>query len=98
MEKSAWYEKAKCSKRTDLFYTKTGERPEARAKREAEAKKLCDECPVIKHCLRFAIENQLHGFVGGTSEEQRAAMGVDIAHPSNLAVERAAKRFQAGKR
>ena len=36
------------------------------------AKEVCDQCPVKRDCLEFALEtNQDSGIWGGTSEEER---------------------------
>lgn len=36
------------------------------------AKAVCDSCPVVDACLRYALEtNQESGVWGGTSEEER---------------------------
>ncbi|WP_438490818.1 WhiB family transcriptional regulator [Streptomyces sp. S186] len=40
-----------------------------------EAKAVCRRCPVIEHCLQWALEaHQEHGVWGGTSEDERRAL------------------------
>ena len=38
---------------------------------EAEAKAICATCPVLHHCLIWAIENDERGIWGGTSDRDR---------------------------
>ena len=38
----------------------------------AEAKAICNKCPIIQPCLQYALENdEIHGIWGGTSERKR---------------------------
>jgi WhiB family redox-sensing transcriptional regulator len=39
-----------------------------------EAKAVCARCPVRPDCLAFALEQDLDGVWGGTTEEERRAM------------------------
>lgn len=40
-----------------------------------EAKTVCRRCPVMEHCLQWALESgQEHGVWGGTGEEERRRM------------------------
>ncbi|MEV5432748.1 WhiB family transcriptional regulator [Streptomyces sp. NPDC052701] len=40
-----------------------------------EAKAVCRRCPVIEHCLQWALESgQEHGVWGGTDEDDRRRM------------------------
>ena len=40
-----------------------------------QAKSACQDCPVLKDCLSFAITtNQEYGVWGGTSEEERRVL------------------------
>jgi len=55
------------------------ERPERRARREAEARALCESCPVREPCRGWARANHEYGFWGGESEEERAAAGYRAA-------------------
>jgi WhiB family redox-sensing transcriptional regulator len=69
-----WQSKAICNGLTNLFYGPIAERPQARDRRERQAKQICDECPVVKQCLEFALENDEYGFWGGKSEEERRTL------------------------
>lgn len=64
-----WYEDAKCrGMDTSLFFLQRGETtPEAK-----RVKDVCKECPVIRQCLDFAIENKIqHGIFGGLAPKDR---------------------------
>jgi WhiB family redox-sensing transcriptional regulator len=76
-----WQSIASCSGQTDLFFAAPGERPEARARREAKARQLCHACPVIAPCQAWARENREYGFWGGESEEERAMAGYRVDMP-----------------
>lgn len=40
-----------------------------------EAKQVCAECPVMRECGLFALENGLvHGIYGGATEQERDAL------------------------
>lgn len=68
-----WTEHAACQdKPTDIFFGSDGERPEARAKREAKAKQVCAECPVRTICLEYALKRpEKPGVWGGFGEDER---------------------------
>jgi len=66
---------AKCRGRTELFFGRAGERPEARQRREATARLYCERCPVLEACRTWARLNGESGFWGGESEEERAKDG-----------------------
>ncbi|MEW6471596.1 MAG: WhiB family transcriptional regulator [Actinomycetota bacterium] len=89
----SWQSIASCNGQTDLFFAAPGERPEARARREAKARQLCMVCPVIDPCQAWARENREYGFWGGESEEERAMAGYRVDMP----VGRVA-RYPRGKR
>ena len=76
-----WQSIASCNGQTDLFFAAPGERPEARARREAKARQLCMVCPVLAPCQDWARENREYGFWGGESEEERAAAGFRVEMP-----------------
>jgi WhiB family redox-sensing transcriptional regulator len=40
----------------------------------ARATAVCQDCPVIKPCLHFALKHHERGVWGGTSERQRRRM------------------------
>ncbi len=76
-----WQSTAACAGQTDLFFAPPGERPEARARREAKARQLCLACPVLNACQAYARQNREYGFWGAESEEQRARAGYRVDMP-----------------
>ena len=52
-----WRDQANCKGDTRLFFPPKAERPQARARREAKAQRLCDSCPVGEPCREFARDN-----------------------------------------
>lgn len=74
-----WTERALCRGRTELFFPPFHERPERRARREVQARAVCDACPVLEPCRTWARENREYGFWGGESEEERADAGYRAA-------------------
>src|SRR5215467_5639332 len=77
----SWTDDAACAGRTELFFAPAGERPEARAVREAKARAVCAECEVLVECRDWAREHREYGFWGGESEEERAAAGYRVDMP-----------------
>jgi WhiB family redox-sensing transcriptional regulator len=55
-----------------------------RTRREARAKQLCAQCPVIAPCKEFARENHEYGFWAGESEEDRHLAGFTVAAPIGI--------------
>lgn len=86
---TSWMARAACRGRTELFFGIAGERPERRARREARARLVCAECPVLLACREAARENRESGFWGGESEEDRAAAGFPPRSISRRAVQSA---------
>ncbi len=76
-----WRDHANCKGRLPLFFAPKAERPEARARREAKAKRLCDACSVIAECRTFARENREYGYWAGESEEDRHLLGYRVSAP-----------------
>lgn len=76
-----WQEYAACKGRTQLFFPPRAERPQARARREAQARLLCTTCPVQTPCREFARQNHEYGYWGGESEEDRHLAGFTVAAP-----------------
>lgn len=76
-----WTEDGACHGQTNLFFAPPGERPEARAVREAQARAVCHACPALEPCRDWARENREYGFWGGESEEERAAAGFRVDMP-----------------
>jgi WhiB family redox-sensing transcriptional regulator len=69
-----WQRFAACKgPHADLFYPpNTTERREEKANREADAKMICNDCPVKDECLDYAIAiNETHGIWGGLNELER---------------------------
>jgi WhiB family redox-sensing transcriptional regulator len=64
-----------------LFFPPRAERPQARARREAQARLLCSTCPVQVQCKQFARSSHEYGFWGGESEEERHLAGYTVAAP-----------------
>src|SRR5476649_2540917 len=76
-----WTVDAACGGQTDLFFAPAGERPEARVVREAAARSVCADCPVLLECRDWAREHREYGYWGGESEEERAAAGYRVDMP-----------------
>ncbi len=58
-----------------VFFHPEGERGPARAAREAAAKAICAQCPVINECASHALEvREPYGVWGGLSEDDREAV------------------------
>lgn len=72
---ATWRSAVPCAGRTDLFFAPPGERPEARVRREAAARRLCRDCPAAEPCRAEARRNREFGVWGGESEEERARAG-----------------------
>ncbi len=76
-----WTAEASCQGQTRLFFAPAGERPEARAVREAQARSVCSQCPALVECRDWARDHREYGFWGGESEEDRAAAGFRVDMP-----------------
>jgi WhiB family redox-sensing transcriptional regulator len=79
-----WREHAACKGRTRLFFAPKAERPQARARREAQANRLCASCPVRTPCRNYARSKHEYGFWGGESEEDRHLAGYTVAAPIGI--------------
>lgn len=79
-----WKLDAACRGQIELFFARKAERPQARERREAKAKKLCDACPVSLECRTTARENREYGFWAGESEEDRHLLGFRVTAPIGL--------------
>jgi WhiB family redox-sensing transcriptional regulator len=77
----SWQDFAVCKGRTSLFFPPKAERPQARARREAKALRLCSVCPVIEQCRTFARSNHEYGYWAGESEEDRHLAGFTVSAP-----------------
>lgn len=76
-----WMETANCKGHTQLFFPPRAERPQARDRREAKARRLCLACPVLEECRSFARANHEYGFWAGESEEDRHLAGFTVSAP-----------------
>ena len=76
-----WTSEAACKGQTRLFFAPAGERPEARAVREAQARNVCRSCEALVECRDWARDHREYGFWGGESEEERAAAGFRVDMP-----------------
>ncbi len=79
-----WKLQAACRGRLELFFAKKAERPQARARREAKAKQLCDACPVFAECRMAARTNREYGYWAGESEEDRHLLGFRVTAPIGI--------------
>ena len=79
-----WREHAMCKGRTELFFAKKAERPQARDRREARAKQLCTVCPVQVSCRTFARDTHEYGYWGGENEEDRHLLGYTVSAPIGI--------------
>ncbi len=70
-----WMEDAACNGKSNLFFAPFAERPEARVRREASARKVCESCDSLQMCQTYARTNRELGFWGGESESERADAG-----------------------
>ena len=72
---TAWMEHGRCEGESDLYFAPFAERPEARVRREARARAICEQCVVLRACRDYARRNRELGFWGGESESERAEAG-----------------------
>lgn len=75
LEQARWTVHANCKGKTHLFFAPHGEKPEARARREALAYRYCETCPVREPCRTWGREHHENGVWGGENEEDRALAG-----------------------
>ncbi|WP_420450752.1 WhiB family transcriptional regulator [Ilumatobacter sp.] len=80
----SWREDAACKGETRLFFAPKAERPQARARRETKAQRLCDECPVARPCRAFARDHREYGYWAGESEEDRHLAGFTVSAPIGI--------------
>ncbi|MFZ9628755.1 MAG: WhiB family transcriptional regulator [Ilumatobacteraceae bacterium] len=78
---TSWMDDAACKGHTPLFFPPRAERPQARERREAKARRLCLACPVLDECRTFARLNHEYGFWAGESEEERHLAGFTVSAP-----------------
>ena len=54
-ETTSWMMKGACVGDSDLFFAPFAERPEARVRREAKARLICEQCNVVESCRTYAL-------------------------------------------
>ena len=91
-----WKEHAVCRGRTRLFFAPKAERPQARARREAQARLLCSTCPVFDPCQASARQNHEYGFWAGESEEDRHLAGFTVSAPVGIRARQAREAAAQG--
>lgn len=75
-----WYDAAACKDQTELFFPPaTYEKHDTRVRRETRARKICDTCPALIACRRWAREHREIGVWGGETDEQRIRAGYMLA-------------------
>jgi WhiB family transcriptional regulator, redox-sensing transcriptional regulator len=79
-----WMNHAACRGKTHLFFPPRAERPQARVRREAQARQVCLTCPAMETCRSWARDNREYGFWGGESEEERHLAGFTVAAPIGI--------------
>ncbi len=89
-----WRDHANCKGQLRLFFAPKAERPEARARREAKAKRLCDACAVFAECRHFARQHREYGYWAGESEEDRHLLGFRVSAPIGVRVRLAREATQ----
>jgi WhiB family redox-sensing transcriptional regulator len=90
-----WRGEAARTRRVGMFFWQGAARPQARMRREAKARKLCDACVVRQPCREFARENREYGFWGGENEEERYLAGYPVTAAIGVRV-RLAREDAAG--
>lgn len=76
-----WSSRAECKGLSSIFFPPAAERPQARERREAQARQVCGACSVLSECREFARRHREYGFWGGESEEERHAAGYRLIAP-----------------
>ncbi|MFN0025913.1 MAG: WhiB family transcriptional regulator [Acidimicrobiales bacterium] len=84
-----WMASGACHGLTSIFFAPHAERPQARVRREALARSICQECPVIDPCRDHARVQGEYGFWGGESEDDRAIAGYAVPWPAGAGRRRA---------
>jgi WhiB family redox-sensing transcriptional regulator len=75
-EDGDWHALASCrGESTETFYPPDRARGNARRLSERRAKQICESCPVLLPCRRYAVDAQEpHGIWGGTTPEERGLL------------------------
>jgi WhiB family redox-sensing transcriptional regulator len=73
---SSWQLRAACrGEDTTIFYLHDGERGPSARRHEAEAKRICVQCPVLEECLSWALEaREPWGVWGGLTPQERSQL------------------------
>jgi WhiB family redox-sensing transcriptional regulator len=73
---TAWHERGTCNGLdTEVFFLPEGIRGPRKRAREAAAKAICAECPVMTQCLNWALATgEPYGVWGGTTPEEREVL------------------------
>lgn len=68
-----WQDNAACQGMDSVtFYAKDGQRASSLRRQERDAKTVCRPCPVIQHCLKYALDTrEAWGVWGGTTARER---------------------------
>ena len=94
-----WMRDGRCRGERELVFAPFAERPEARVRREAQARDLCSHCPSADPCREYARDNRELGYWGAESEAERATAGFAPTTPiigrRQVAAERAAAALAA---
>lgn len=72
----SWQLWARCrGTSTDTFYPPEHARGNRRRLNEQPAKQVCESCPVLMPCLRYAVDaEEPHGIWGGTTPGERVEL------------------------
>ena len=70
--RSEWITQANCRGMNPELFFPSHENGRVRFKIDEQAKKACEECPVLEQCADWAVKHEAHGFQGGLTEQQRA--------------------------
>ena len=75
-EEWQWQTLARCrGMDSAIFFTCDDESRRGQTRREAKAKQLCAECPVLRRCRDHALDvGEAFGIWGGLSASERAAL------------------------
>ncbi|MEY3575184.1 MAG: WhiB family transcriptional regulator [Acidimicrobiia bacterium] len=76
-----WMADGACRGLSDIFFAPLAERPQTRERREARARQVCLQCPVLETCRAYAREHREYGFWGGENEEERHTAGFRLIAP-----------------
>ncbi|OLT01440.1 hypothetical protein BJF90_32015 [Pseudonocardia sp. CNS-004] len=69
-----WRHIAACTQADPELFFPTAVAGPALASQEAAAKAVCQRCPVLAQCRRWAVAQLPHGVAGGLTEDERRAL------------------------